>query len=79
MGMCDLTIVSHWNNHVLRIYGRSNFNFRDIKAAMQIDYSYPIASTGFYFYLKYFLRYGESLIDYDRPVNKIGTGLALSR
>jgi phospholipase A1 len=79
MGICDLTILSHWNNHVLRLYGRSNFNLRNIKAALQVDYTYPISSTGFYFYLQYFLGYGESLIDYDKPVNKIGTGLALSR
>jgi phospholipase A1 len=78
-GMGDLTFVSHWNSHVLRLYGRSNFNFKNIKAALQVDYSYPISSTGFYFYLQYFWGYGESLIDYDRPVNKIGTGLALSR
>jgi len=84
MGMCDLTIVSQWNKHILRIYGRSNFNFANIKTArtigsMRLDYSYPIAATGFYYYLQYFLGYGESLIDYDRPVNKIGAGLALSR
>jgi len=79
MGMCDLTVVSRWNRHILRIYGRSNFNFRNIKAALQIDYSYPITTTGFYIYLKYFLGYGESLIDYDKPVNKTGVGLALSR
>jgi len=79
MGMCDLTVVSQWNKHFLRAYGRSNFNFKDMKAALCLEYSYPIAATGFYFYLQYFLGYGESLIDYDRPVNKIGTGLALSR
>jgi phospholipase A1 len=79
MGMCDLTIVSRWNSHVLRVYGRSNFNYKNINAALRIDYSYPIAATGLYFYLQYFLGYGESLIDYDRPVNKIGTGIALSR
>jgi phospholipase A1 len=79
MGMCDLTIVSQWNRHVLRVYGRSNFNFKNMKAAFRLDYSYPIAATGFYFYLQYFLGYGESLIDYNRPVNKIGAGLALSR
>jgi phospholipase A1 len=79
MGVCDLTIVSQWNSHVLRVYGRSNFNYKNIKAALQVDYSYPIASTGFYLYIKYFLGYGESLIDYDRPVNKIGAGLAISR
>jgi len=79
MGICDLTIVCHLNSHVLRVYGRSNFNFKNIKAALRLDYSYPIASTGLYFYLQYFLGYGESLIDYDRPVNKIGAGLALSR
>jgi len=79
MGMCDLTVVSQWNRHVLRVYGRSNFNFKDMKAALQVDYSYPIAAAGFYIYLKYFLGYGESLIDYDKQVNKIGIGLALSR
>jgi phospholipase A1 len=79
MGVWDLTILSRWNSHVLRVYGRSNFNFRNIKAALQVDYSYPITATGFYFYLRYFWGYGESLIDYYRPVNKIGTGLALSR
>jgi phospholipase A1 len=79
MGMCDLTIISHWNSHVLRVYGRSNFNFKNMKAALRVDYSYPIAATGFYFYMQYFVGYGESLIDYFRPVNKIGTGLALSR
>jgi phospholipase A1 len=79
MGMCDLTIVSHWNSHVLRVYGRSNFNFRNLKAALKVDYSCPIAATGLYFYLQYFLGYGESLFDYYRPVNKIGTGIALSR
>jgi len=79
MGMCDLTVVSMWNKHVLKIYGRSNFNFENIAAALQVDYSYPIAATGIYLYIQYFLGYGESLIDYDRPVHKIGTGIALSR
>jgi len=79
MGMCDLTIVSRWRSHILRVYGRSNFNIKNIKAALRLDYSYPIASTGLYLYMQYFLGYGESLIDYDRPVNKIGAGFALSR
>jgi phospholipase A1/A2 len=81
MGMCDLTIVSSWKSHVLRIYGRSNFKFMsgDLTAALQVDYSYPISKEGFYFYLKYFLGYGESLIDYTQKVNKIGTGIAISR
>jgi len=79
MGMSDLTVITHWNSHVLRIYGRSNFNVKDIKAALQVDYSYPIPAAGIYFYLKYFLGYGESLIDYKQFVNKIGIGFALSR
>jgi len=79
MGMCDLTIAGHWNSHVLQVYGRSNFNYKNINAALRVDYSYPIAATGLYFYVQYFLGYGESLIDYDKPVNKIGAGIALSR
>jgi len=79
MGMCDLTILSHWRNHVLRIYGRSNFNFNNLNSALQVDYSYPIIASGVYIYLKYFLGYGESLMDYKQKVNKIGTGISLSR
>jgi len=79
MGMCDLTVISHWKKHVLRLYGRTNFNFKNIKSALQVDYSYPISTAGFYLYIKYFLGYGESLLDYYRTVNKIGAGLSLSR
>jgi len=79
MGMCDLTLMGQWKGHLLKIYGRSNFNFKNIISALQVDYSYPIGASGFYVYLKYFFGYGESLIDYKKKVNKIGTGIAISR
>jgi phospholipase A1/A2 len=79
MGMCDLTVISHWRKHVLRIYGRTNFNFKNLNSGLQVDYSYPIGESGVYIYLKYFLGYGESLLDYKQKVNKIGTGISLSR
>jgi len=79
MGMGDLTVITGWNKHVMKIYGRSNFNFKNIAAALRIDYSYPITATGYFLYLQYFVGYGESLIDYNRTVQKIGTGFAFSR
>lgn len=79
MGFCDLTVMFQYGKHVFSLYGRSNFNIKILTGALQADYSYPLGSRGFYIYLQYFLGYGQSLIDYDRPVNRLGLGIALSR
>jgi phospholipase A1 len=79
MGFCDLTVMFHHSKHVLSLYGRSNFNVENLTGALQADYSYPLGNRGCYIYLQYFLGYGQSLIDYDRPVNQLGLGIALSR
>jgi phospholipase A1 len=79
MGFCDLTVMFQYGKHVFSLYGRSNFNSNMLTGALQADYSYPLGSRGFYMYLQYFLGYGQSLIDYDRPVNRLGLGVALSR
>jgi phospholipase A1 len=46
-------------------------------AGLQLDWSY-LLSDRVRFYLQYFNGFGESLIDYDRQVNRIGMGFLLN-
>ncbi len=52
---------------------------RDKGGTYQLDYIYqpPIFNAGVYLHLHYFYGYGESLIDYNRRVNKVGVGFTL--
>jgi len=60
-----------------------NLNMRHIFSryrAVQVDYSYPFFdSKDLFFYIKAFSGYGESLIDYNHEVHKIGIGFSISR
>lgn len=68
------------------IYNRNKQNFGllvrntlkdDYRGAVQLDWGFPVYDQvrG---YVQYFYGYGESLIDYDRKVNKLGIGIKLT-
>jgi phospholipase A1 len=50
------------------------------KGSLEANYSYPaFGRDDVFFYVKTYNGYGESLIDYDHYVNKVGFGFSLSR
>jgi phospholipase A1 len=50
------------------------------KGSVDADYSYPaFGRDDIFFYIKTHNGYGESLVDYNNRVNKIGFGFSLSR
>jgi phospholipase A1 len=63
--------------HRLGVVLRDNLNFRENRGAVQVEWSFPMFAmiAG---YVQYFLGYGESLLDYNHRVNRIGVGFILS-
>jgi phospholipase A1 len=68
------------------IYTRNKQNFglffrntlkQDYRGALQLDWGFPMYRH-VHGYFQYFYGYGESLIDYDHKVNKLGIGIKLT-
>jgi len=67
-------------------YGKSfselhaRYNFKYSRGAVELNWSYPFLNAeSTYWYVKGFSGYGESLIDYNNYINKVGFGLSFSR
>ncbi len=73
-GWGELRVIYGGDKSQLRLKGRHGSR----GGAMELGYSYPVAG-GLYFYAQIFSGYGESLIDYDRRVQKAGFGVMFSR
>ncbi len=49
------------------------------EGALELSWSFPVFDYPYLKgYIQYFHGYGESLVDYDRRVNRIGIGIALT-
>ena len=77
MGHGDLLLAYKWNDQTISATWRNNLDFSDNRGSIQLDYSFPLNGRvkG---YVQYFNGYGESLIDYNRSVSRIGMGIALT-
>jgi phospholipase A1/A2 len=65
-----------WKGNRFGIMLRNNLHFNTNRGAVQLEWSFPILERigG---YLQYFNGYGESLLDYNHRVNRIGIGFIL--
>lgn len=72
LGYGDITIAYPYKKNLFSSVIR--------KKSIQLDWSFPIFGLkDVYGYLQYFNGYGESLIDYNEKVNKIGVGFSVTR
>lgn len=72
LGYGDITISYPYKKHLFSSVIR--------KKSVQLDWTFPMFGlSNVYGYIQVFSGYGESLIDYDEKVNKIGLGFSITR
>jgi phospholipase A1/A2 len=76
MGHFELSTVYRRREHELGLMLRNNLR-ADNKGAIQIDWSFPLW-RGVRGYAQYFDGYGETLIDYDARIQRLGIGILLT-
>ena len=79
LGHGELTLAWWHNGHTFTAMLRNNLESGFSRGALQLGWSFPLFSFPYFRgYIQYFSGYGESLIDYDRYVNRIGIGISLT-
>lgn len=75
-GYADFTAVYHKRDTEWSMILRNNLRDEN-RGAVELGYSFPLWKR-FRGYVQYFNGYGESLIDYDRRIERIGFGILLT-
>lgn len=79
LGHFELTAAYKYDDHVFSAMSRNNLESGFSRGAFQFSWSFPLGDYPYFKgYMQYFTGYGESLIDYDQYVNRIGIGLLLT-
>lgn len=79
LGHYELRAAYKYKEHVVSAMSRNNLESGFEKGAVELSWSFPIWNYPYLKgYVQYFGGYGESLIDYDQKVNRIGIGFALT-
>lgn len=79
LGHYEIRGAYKWKEHVFSIMSRNNLESGFENGAVELGWSFPLWSYPYLKgYVQYFTGYGESLIDYDHYVNRIGIGIALT-
>ncbi len=77
LGYGEIWAYYFLKKHRLGLMVRNNFRFHTNRGAVQAEWSFPIYEwvNG---YVQYFVGYGESLLDYNHTVNRIGIGFIVA-
>ena len=79
LGHGELRLAWGKNGHVLSLMSRNQLESGFDKGALEIGWSFPVFDYPYLRgYVQYFNGYGESLIDYNNKVNRIGVGISLT-
>lgn len=83
-GNGDLTFLYAYKKHTFELALRNNLEFYNTnKGSAELNWTFPLpeflSTHDSYGLFQIFSGYGNSLIDYDREVQKVGLGIAFSR
>jgi phospholipase A1 len=79
MGHGEFRAAWSRNGHVYSMMLRNQLESGFDKGAVELGWSIPVFDYPYLkAYVQYFYGYGESLIDYDRKVNRIGVGISVT-
>lgn len=79
LGHYELRAAYKRNDHVFSVMSRNNLESGFDKGAVELGWSFPLFNYPYLKgYIQYFRGHGESMIDYDRRVNRIGIGILLN-
>ena len=83
-GKGELTFLYAYKKHTFELMLRNNLELNSQnKGAAELNWTFPLpeflSTKNSYGLLQLYSGYGNSLIDYDREINKIGLGIAFSR
>ncbi|MDD2292415.1 MAG: phospholipase A [Aliarcobacter sp.] len=83
-GYGDLTFLYAYKKHTFELALRNNLEFNETnKGSTELNWTFPLpeflSNLDSYGFFQIFSGYGNSLIDYNREVHKVGLGIAFSR
>lgn len=78
LGNFDAKIAYLGRDTFAYILLRNNLNFKHNKGAVELNAGFDLFDNGVFWFVQYFNGYGESLIDYQRYINKLGIGFVVA-
>lgn len=79
LGHGEMRLAYARHGHVFSMMSRNNLESGFDRGALELAWSFPVFGYPYLKgYVQYFYGYGESLVDYNQRVNRIGVGISLT-